>query len=85
MIDTMKGFITKNPFKNHLAMWTEQELRDTVSLSLGDFRRAWETTSSDCDVDEKFALQQFKQLEPALENVIDFLGMQVRWEGVREG
>ena len=32
-------------------------------MSLGDFRRAWETTPNDCDVDEKFALQQFKKLE----------------------
>eukprot|EP00620_Florenciella_sp_RCC1587_P018520 CAMPEP_0182559454 /NCGR_PEP_ID=MMETSP1324-20130603/2569_1 /TAXON_ID=236786 /ORGANISM="Florenciella sp., Strain RCC1587" /LENGTH=950 /DNA_ID=CAMNT_0024771715 /DNA_START=30 /DNA_END=2882 /DNA_ORIENTATION=+ len=47
-----------------------------AKVSLGDFRRAWETTPNDCDVEEKFALQQFKKLEDAVENVIEFLGMQ---------
>merc|ERR1712196_227362 len=46
-----------------------------AKVSLGDFRRAWDTLSTDNEVLEKFALQ-FKSLEEAVTAVIDLLGMQ---------
>mmetsp|Transcript_26121 Transcript_26121/g.24956 ORF Transcript_26121/g.24956 Transcript_26121/m.24956 type:complete len:938 (-) Transcript_26121:178-2991(-) len=46
-----------------------------AKVSLGDFRRSWETFSTDGEVLAKFALQ-FKKLEDAVSGVIDFLGMQ---------
>lgn len=43
-------------------------------MKTGDFRRSWETFSTDGEVLAKFALQ-FKKLEDAVTGVIDFLGI----------
>ena len=46
-----------------------------AKVSFPDFRRAWEQTGNDGEVQEKFALQ-FKKLADAVSAVVDFLGMQ---------
>lgn len=46
-----------------------------AKVSLGDFKRNWETLGPENEVLEKFQLQ-FKQLNEAIVAVIDFLGMQ---------
>ena len=45
-----------------------------AKVSLGDFRRSWDTMGNDAEVLEKFALQ-FKKLDDAVVAVIDFFGM----------
>lgn len=46
-----------------------------AKVSLGDFRKAWESIGNDNEVLEKFALQ-FKKIPEAVLAVIDYLGMQ---------
>lgn len=46
-----------------------------AKVSVGDFRKAWETVGNENEVLEKFALQ-FKKMDDAVAAVIDFLGMQ---------
>lgn len=46
-----------------------------AKVSLGDFRRNWDSVGTDGEVLEKFALQ-FKKKEEAVAAIIDFLGMQ---------
>ena len=66
-----KGFDEEFPLED-----LEVNTNDFMAkVSLGDFRRNWDSMGSDGEVLEKFALQ-FKKKEDAVAAVIDFLGMQ---------
>ena len=66
-----KGFDEDFPLEN-LEMTTADFM---AKVSVGDFRRSWESLGTEGEVLEKFALQ-FKKLEDAIVAVTDFLGMQ---------
>lgn len=66
-----KGFDEDFPLEN-LEITTSDFM---AKVSVGDFRRSWESLGTEGEVLEKFALQ-FKKLEDAIVAVTDFLGMQ---------
>jgi coatomer protein complex subunit gamma len=66
-----KGFDEEFPLED-----LEVSTNDFMAkVSLGDFRRSWDSMGADGEVLEKFALQ-FKKKEEAVAAIIEFLGMQ---------